>query len=633
MSAVTRHPKIGRNDPCPCGSGLKYKRCHLDFDLGRFRAIGDWTSIRCQEVLAEHKNRFQTEYRLPVLALRREFAHQIGTEMQGRAAAEALEAYLDKIEMVMHLIAERRSRLFWIHLARRIPPVPLEGSSAWTTAVYRDVLSLAIVKHGRPPIERGDDMTFDTVSHTLRPVDLSYEDCRDIYNLEYLSLEFNDAASAYRRVGKGAILRSIGNAFTTDASLETERLMSLVDRRVERYDHLFSPFGSAQDFDPRTLTDTKSEPVIPFAALNVGQEPFPPQLAAALRVQLVAPTNYIPALIALRPARQLLELFEVQIEALLGIKPSQVLTFLAAVGLRELSLIATDQTRAAQFLQRAYWLARSSGGLESGLVELTAYYRAVHARIAGGEMQADVADAEVRRIFDAMTYTESEIRNIDLWDRVPDKVIVPYGEHVIWDYSKVSGYIQGLMSTVGLLSDSVGNVKSARFEHEVVKMISATDGVSGWESRKELRAPDGSVRQIDASLICNGILYVIECKAFSANPRVRRGDWAALQNRWASLAAHPPDARGRDGSYLHQARTLKEFIEANPEGTAYPGGTAYRVPGEVSRIEYCVCTPLSEYIPEVAPQFWFDSETPRICTPQELIEFATGQKPRLLTSA
>ena len=23
-------PKAGRNDPCPCGSGLKYKRCCLD---------------------------------------------------------------------------------------------------------------------------------------------------------------------------------------------------------------------------------------------------------------------------------------------------------------------------------------------------------------------------------------------------------------------------------------------------------------------------------------------------------------------------------------------------------------------------------------------------------------------------
>ena len=24
--------KIGRNDPCWCGSGHKYKNCHMDFD-------------------------------------------------------------------------------------------------------------------------------------------------------------------------------------------------------------------------------------------------------------------------------------------------------------------------------------------------------------------------------------------------------------------------------------------------------------------------------------------------------------------------------------------------------------------------------------------------------------------------
>lgn len=27
-------PKVGRNDPCPCGSGRKYKKCHLDTPLG-----------------------------------------------------------------------------------------------------------------------------------------------------------------------------------------------------------------------------------------------------------------------------------------------------------------------------------------------------------------------------------------------------------------------------------------------------------------------------------------------------------------------------------------------------------------------------------------------------------------------
>lgn len=25
-------PKVGRNDPCPCGSGKKYKHCHGRFE-------------------------------------------------------------------------------------------------------------------------------------------------------------------------------------------------------------------------------------------------------------------------------------------------------------------------------------------------------------------------------------------------------------------------------------------------------------------------------------------------------------------------------------------------------------------------------------------------------------------------
>jgi preprotein translocase subunit SecA len=25
---VRQTPRVGRNDPCPCGSGKKYKKCH-----------------------------------------------------------------------------------------------------------------------------------------------------------------------------------------------------------------------------------------------------------------------------------------------------------------------------------------------------------------------------------------------------------------------------------------------------------------------------------------------------------------------------------------------------------------------------------------------------------------------------
>ena len=31
----SQHKKLGRNDPCWCGSGKKYKKCHLNSDLDR----------------------------------------------------------------------------------------------------------------------------------------------------------------------------------------------------------------------------------------------------------------------------------------------------------------------------------------------------------------------------------------------------------------------------------------------------------------------------------------------------------------------------------------------------------------------------------------------------------------------
>ena len=36
---VRLHPKIGRNDPCRCGSGKKYKRCCLERDTAAFEDL------------------------------------------------------------------------------------------------------------------------------------------------------------------------------------------------------------------------------------------------------------------------------------------------------------------------------------------------------------------------------------------------------------------------------------------------------------------------------------------------------------------------------------------------------------------------------------------------------------------
>jgi hypothetical protein len=40
---------IGRNDPCPCGSGKKYKRCCLEKDAP---APGAWTAAERDSALA-----------------------------------------------------------------------------------------------------------------------------------------------------------------------------------------------------------------------------------------------------------------------------------------------------------------------------------------------------------------------------------------------------------------------------------------------------------------------------------------------------------------------------------------------------------------------------------------------------
>ena len=34
-ASAPARPKVGRNDPCPCGSGRKYKKCHLAEDQAR----------------------------------------------------------------------------------------------------------------------------------------------------------------------------------------------------------------------------------------------------------------------------------------------------------------------------------------------------------------------------------------------------------------------------------------------------------------------------------------------------------------------------------------------------------------------------------------------------------------------
>ena len=191
--------------------------------------------------------------------------------------------------------------------------------------------------------------------------------------------------------------------------------------------------------------------------------------------------------------------------------------------------------------------------------------------------------------------------------------ILVHGDYTVWDYAAIPNFLRALVSSVGFLDGEPANHKSAAFEKEVNDLIAATNVVTPWEVGV-LRSQDGRERELDASFVVGDVLYVVECKAFSANPRIDRGDYGALKGRWETL-----------DNYLTQAKTMADYLKHNR------AGRNYRVPDAVTRFEYCVCTPLAEYIPSSDKAYWFDEETPRICVLQELLEYATHEKPKLIS--
>ena len=74
--------KVGRNDPCPCGSGKKYKQCHEPIDRARLADSSDVVGLTSAE-LAEQLEEHLDEARLQTLRSRRARPPRPGTGRAG----------------------------------------------------------------------------------------------------------------------------------------------------------------------------------------------------------------------------------------------------------------------------------------------------------------------------------------------------------------------------------------------------------------------------------------------------------------------------------------------------------------------------------------------------------------------
>jgi hypothetical protein len=358
--------RAGRNDPCPCGSGRKYKRCHLADDKRRESitnemgnaVMGDLPTIRM--AVATKKPGFVDEVIAVADKLNVGFREEIAEGLEGQEAAASLERYLERVEAAMAEIAAKHSRGYWMHLTRRLPPKPWGSATDRTVRLYRRVLTLAVIKHGEPAVRNDEFTMIETkVGAAQVPAALNHEAIVDAFALEYLAYEYTTASQSYRRVGKGARLEVVGDDFRAVADEGLEDLLQDIDRRVGKYGELTGIYGTAADRDfPR---DLDPEDPKPLAVLVTVPNSFgvPPEKAMRSKgINVPGPTNFLALPLVIDGSREALATLATEFESALGVDPEVFLATVWGLSMYLVHGIDATPTVEVQILKIGYLMSK-----------------------------------------------------------------------------------------------------------------------------------------------------------------------------------------------------------------------------------------------------------------------------------
>jgi hypothetical protein len=548
--------KIGRNDPCPWGSGKKYKKCHEDSDraserLRRAARSGvniDLVAARLGQV-ADEMEGFAAAVESPADELRSRLLDQIGAGLDGQAAAEALDGYLAEVEAEIRTRIEAHSVIYWLHLTRRLPPDPIGDSSEWTVILYRRILDLAVLKFARSEVDDPDLVKVDVGGATrVVPRELSDSDVVGVHVIEYLAYEYNAAATAFRRVGKGATLRVADGDFHTPAAEEAEELMQMLDRRVAEFGSLSGGFGAIVDVD---LSEDKEDPHEVVMAVRTNAERHPPDsLEKVSGMQVPGPTNFVPEFFGIGELREALLPFDSEIAGAFGARLDTLLAAIWGTSMHLLRVLREAPESTLQIFRTGYLLISGEywKDFESEIAGFTGTWWKRHLE---QDLKEDEAMALAGEALGALTCSAPDREAISLWDRLPHRLFVVGEDFTLIDYSAYTTLIAGLFREVGYVGGALGNIRGDSFEEAVATRMEKA-GLQPWQ-RGKLTGPDGSKRDLDTSFVAGDTLFLIESKALSQKERVGRGDYAALQDRRKTLEG-----------YLGQVESLAAFLSENP---------------------------------------------------------------------
>ncbi len=628
----------GRNDPCPCGSGRKFKKCHLQ-GIQMWQRLAahpqlDATEAKIAFCLAMEGRNLLREVERQGDALQRECfgSYAEGTILMPEDAEGPLRKWLHRLEQELGRLAGTDSRYFWLFLTQRIRPTTRRFDvTELTVELYRQILKLAILKYGRasgtPFTSLPDDYSRDKLTKwvmrldgtalplmepvpnsSAMPVSVSIDDIFKAFLMERLARDFCGATALLRRIWKGGRLPIIdGHPGNAVHDPDTDWLIDLYDERLS-YSRVLSHFGSiaSPEFARGRVSNLLC--LIPRYNLEETRIPLVWRAAASLDDEfsrLFRDAEYCPNYIVV-PANlddflRKVKGFRSALTDVHGFPPEDLICFFVGLSYRELMWWSERPRRHLQLFQRGYAVVVNEDGFVN---DLAWFYSAASAHL-GPAVSEEGAREKIATVAAALRYEDTNFDKIELWTRSGLKLILPTDSGVLIDFHAIPEILSHFFEPLAKMSGEVGQLKGKDFEREVA--VALENGVPGaqviWRGKVVARSTPCE-REVDLGVVKDDTLFILECKAHALDPAFERGEPEALEKR-----------RALNVRTLRQTDSLAEFLAANPKGKNY------EVLDGVSFVASAAVSPFPEYIDERSEMLFLLERTPRVCTPEEMVHF------------
>ena len=611
----------------------------------RRRILGaDIISVRMGSLWARHREELQPVYDSTGDDVERRVFQFLPDDIQlsRESSIALLLRWLQLLEDCIRELLSTESRLFWLQLTARIPPENVFGARPDTVWLYRQTLKLAILKYGTETgrkliaapaqsetpdlwkwaLEAEDEAEIPVVSTggrtILLPCRLTPDDVLKAFQVEKLCARYYVTTAALRVVWKGGnVVIKEGRYEGVEADPWVEPMIELYDRRQSQSRGLLRGFGSLASSELLESPDDAPLQVV-FPRLNVERERVSTQLFAkkdlrrSLGSVLAEPgdfvPNYLPGIFDLTSIFRLMDLFSDEIEDLWGFRPAELCALLWALSVRTMLGWMFDPTLRWTWLQRGYTLIPSYRRLEE---EFTPSFMSALRSLSGKRGSS----RRFSKMCRSLTYRD--FHRINLWERSGFRPFLALPDTILVDHSSLPFLPEEVLAPLRGVRGDVGRAKGRNFEREVATILAArVPGYQPWRCGETIRfarhfpQAEGQ-REIDVSFLFKDCLVVVSCKAQSLAPAFDRGEPDALAGRLARIN--------------ESLREADEIIRALAEE---PRGLDFEVPAEVTWVLGISCSPHVEYLPMQSDWYFLTPNMPRVCVPEELIEFLLTFDPR-----